>query len=73
MPKLAVLSGAEVCEILARHGFLEVRRRGSHIIMQRSDAGDTITVAVPNHRELRRGTLRSIISQSGLPRALFEV
>ena len=73
MPKLAVLSGAEVCEILARHGFIEVRRRGSHIIMQRSEAGDTTTVPVPNHRELRRGTLRSIIGQSGLPKALFEV
>ncbi|MEH2117552.1 MAG: type II toxin-antitoxin system HicA family toxin [Nostoc sp.] len=33
----------------------------------------TITVPVPNYEELRIGTLRSIIRQSGLPRALFEV
>ena len=33
MPKLHVLSGREVCKILAQHGFSEVRRIGSHIIM----------------------------------------
>jgi predicted RNA binding protein YcfA (HicA-like mRNA interferase family) len=73
MPKLAVLSGAEVCAILARHGFIEVRRRGSHIVMQLSLSGTTITVPVPDHHEVKRGTLSSIIRQSGLPRELFEV
>ena len=33
----------------------------------------TVTVPVPDHREIRIGTLRSIIRQSGLPRSLFEV
>lgn len=73
MPKLAVLSGAAVCAILARHGFVEVRRRGSHIIMQQTVSGSTITVPVPDHQELKRGTMSSIIRQSGLPRNLFEV
>ncbi|HUM14643.1 MAG TPA: type II toxin-antitoxin system HicA family toxin [Candidatus Nitrosotalea sp.] len=35
MGKLRVLSGREVCRILQEHGFVEVRRRGSHIVMQR--------------------------------------
>ena len=39
MAKLRVLSGKEVCEIMARHGYLEVRRRGSHVVMQRKLAG----------------------------------
>jgi predicted RNA binding protein YcfA (HicA-like mRNA interferase family) len=73
MPKLAVLSGTEVCAILARHGFTEIRRRGSHIVMQRARNGSTKTVPVPDHRELKPGTLRSIIRQSGLARELFEV
>ncbi len=73
MPRLAVLSGREVCAILALHGFIEVRQRGSHIIMQRNDAGNTITVPVPDHAEIRRGTLRAIIRQSGLAKELFEV
>jgi len=70
--KLRVLSGREVCAILARHGFAEVRQRGSHIVMQKKLPGTTATVPVPNHSELRIGTLQSIIRQSGIPRNEFE-
>jgi len=66
------LSGKDVCEILSGHGFIEVRRRGSHLGMQKKDSISTITVPVPDHKELRRGTLRSIIRQSGVPRTFFE-
>ena len=54
------------------HGFRNVRQKGSHIIMQKQVAGGTITVPVPNHREIRVGTLKSIIHQSKLPSVLFE-
>lgn len=73
MGKLRVLSGAETCRILEEHGFAEVRRKGSHIIMQRATVDGTTTVPVPGHRELRAGTLRGIIRQSGVPRGSFEV
>lgn len=66
MPKLPVLSGRQVCVILSGHGFEEVRQRGSHVVMQRKLVGQTLTVPVPDHKELRRGTLRAIIRQSGL-------
>jgi len=69
---LRVLSGRDVCRILAAHGFEEVRRRGSHVVMQQRTETSTRTVPVPDHTELRIGTLQSIIRQSGLPRALFE-
>jgi predicted RNA binding protein YcfA (HicA-like mRNA interferase family) len=59
--RLHVLSGKEACAILARHGFIEARQRGSHIVMQKTLPGTTITVPVPNHDELRMGTLQSII------------
>lgn len=72
MARLRVLSGREVCQILSQNGFAEVRRRGSHIIMQRRTAASTITVPVPDHAQLRIGTLQSIIRQTGLSRALFE-
>jgi predicted RNA binding protein YcfA (HicA-like mRNA interferase family) len=53
---LRVLSGKEVCAILERHGYAEVRRRGSHIVMQRvRDDGATTTVPVPDHKELNKG------------------
>ena len=72
MGKLRVLSGQEVCAILERHGYLRVRQRGSHIVMQRVEDDVTTTVPVPDHHELRIGTLRSIIRQSGVARSEFE-
>ena len=72
MGKLRILSGKDVCRILNQHGFMEVRRRGSHVIMQCKIEGSTITVPVPDHKELKIGTLQSIIRQSGIPRDKFE-
>ncbi|MGD1017710.1 MAG: type II toxin-antitoxin system HicA family toxin [Verrucomicrobiia bacterium] len=72
MGKLRVLSGKQVCAILAEHGFVQVRQRGSHVIMQKRVAGSTITVPVPNHRELASGTMSSIVRQSQLLRSVFE-
>jgi len=57
---------------MSNHGFVEIRRKGSHIIMQRKEEDTTITVPVPDHDELKIGTLMGIIRQSGLPRSLFE-
>lgn len=72
MGKLRILSGREVCAILVRNGFAEVRQRGSHIAMQKKIAGTTLTVPVPNHSTIRTGTLLSIIRQSGITRSEFE-
>jgi predicted RNA binding protein YcfA (HicA-like mRNA interferase family) len=71
--KLRILSGKEVCRILEENNFVEVRQKGSHIIMQLQTEETTVTVPVPNHPELKIGTLQSIIRQSGLSRSLFEV
>jgi predicted RNA binding protein YcfA (HicA-like mRNA interferase family) len=72
MPKLRVLSGKDVCKILARNGYKSVRQRGSHIIMQKRRGNSTVTIPVPDHAEFKMGTLLGIIKQSGLPRSLFE-
>jgi predicted RNA binding protein YcfA (HicA-like mRNA interferase family) len=69
---LRVLSGSEVCRILERHGFKAVRQHGSHCIMQLKMEGTTVTVPVALHDVVRRGTLQSIIRQSGLSKSLFE-
>ena len=72
MGRLRVLSGREACRILQQHGFVEVRRRGSHIVMQRRTDAGSVTVPIPDHRELAIGTLLAIIRQSGVLRAEFE-
>jgi len=70
--KLRILSGKQVCDILEKHGFVQVRQRGSHVVMQKRYPDTTITVPVPNHTEIRIGTLQSIIRQSGLNKSEFE-
>jgi predicted RNA binding protein YcfA (HicA-like mRNA interferase family) len=72
LPKLRPLSGEAVCRILEHHGFERVRQRGSHVVMQKRTSEGSTTVPIPLHDELRRGTLQSIIRQSGVPRAAFE-
>ena len=73
MAKLRILSGREVCKILAQHGYEEIRQQGSHIIMQKKIEDSTITIPIPNHKEIRTGTLMAIIRQSRLDRSIFEV
>jgi predicted RNA binding protein YcfA (HicA-like mRNA interferase family) len=70
--KLRVLSGKEVCLILLAHGFEQVRQKGSHAVMQKQTGSSTITVPVPQHKEIKAGTLISIIRQAQLSRSIFE-
>jgi len=73
MPRLGVFSGREMCAILGQAGFIHVRTRGSHAVMQHVEAdGATRTVPVPLHASVKKGTLKSIIRQSGLDDALFK-
>lgn len=61
MLKLGVFSGEEICRILETEGFLRVRQKASHTILQKRTEHTTITVPVPMHRTIRIGTLQSII------------
>ena len=62
MPKLPVLSGADVVKALERLGFLQMRQRGSHVVMRRGAVGTVI----PLHKELKTGTLAGILRQAQL-------
>ena len=72
MPRLKRLSGQQVCRILEQNEFARVRQKGSDIVMQRRSGETTTTVPVPDHKELKPGTLSSIIRQSGIAREQFE-
>ncbi len=72
MGKLKVLSGIEVCKILEANDFNKIRQKGSHILMQKRTGDSTVTIPIPNHKEIRIGTLKSIIRQSKLSKELFE-
>ena len=62
MPKLPVVSGAEAVRALERLGFAVARQRGSHIVLRKGATG----CVVPNHREIKVGTLRGILKQAGV-------
>lgn len=71
MPRRRQFSGKQVCAILESHGFLQVRQKGSHVILQRKLPNGTVSVPVPLHKAIKPGTLASIIRQSGLSVDLF--
>jgi predicted RNA binding protein YcfA (HicA-like mRNA interferase family) len=66
------MSGLEVCKILSSHGFEIARQKGSHIVMQKKTDTSTVTIPVPNHKEIKIGTLKSIIRQSQISPSEFE-
>jgi predicted RNA binding protein YcfA (HicA-like mRNA interferase family) len=62
MPNLPVISGSETIRALQRLGFLVVRQRGSHIVLRKGSQG----CVVPNHREIKVGTLTGLLKQAGV-------
>ena len=64
MTKLPIISARDCIIALEKVGFYIARQKGSHITMRRDDPFARVTV--PNHKELKKGMLRSIISQAGL-------
>jgi predicted RNA binding protein YcfA (HicA-like mRNA interferase family) len=66
-PQLPSISGERVVAALTRAGFVVERVAGSHHIMEfPGQPSRTVTVPVHGNRDLKPGTLRSIIRQSGL-------
>lgn len=70
MPRLPVISGKDFIKVLEKIGFRVEHQTGSHIILRRPE--DALTVSVPNHRELDRGTLNSLMKQVRLTRIDLE-
>ncbi len=61
---LPVLSGREVVRVFETLGWQVIRQSASHIIMVKE--GEQVTLSIPDHREVAKGTLRSLIRASGL-------
>jgi predicted RNA binding protein YcfA (HicA-like mRNA interferase family) len=66
--KLPVVSGREILRVLRKIGFAIVGRKGSHVRLKRRRGEEVLIVIVPMHRELARGTLKSILRQANLTR-----
>ena len=61
---LPVVSGRDAVKAFCSFGWEVARQSSTHIILVK--AGEGVTLAVPDHREVAKGTLRSLIRSAGL-------
>ncbi len=66
MSRLPVVSGREIIKLLTKIGFEIVGRKGSHVRLKKRRDKEVLIVIVPMHRELARGTLKSILRQANM-------
>ena len=64
MPELRRVSGQEAIRALERLGFVQIRQRGSHVVLKKQTPEGEVGCVVPLHRELAIGTLRSVLKQA---------
>lgn len=64
MAKLPSVGYRKVVEAFESFGWVVARYGKGHIIMTRE--GDIVTLAIPVHNPVAKGTLRSLIRQAGL-------
>ena len=65
MSKLPVVSGREAVKAFAKIGYLKDHQRGSHMILRHRGPPHR-RLTVPDHKELAKGTMRSLIREAGL-------
>jgi len=71
LSKLPIVSGKQLCKVLANIGYFIDHQTGSHIILRQENPPHR-RLTVPDHREIAKGTLRAIIRQAGLTVNEFE-
>ena len=69
MSPVPLLRPSEVVKAFERLGWEVARRRSSHIVMTK--AGNIATLSIPDHKQVARGTLRSLIRKAGLTEEKF--
>lgn len=63
MPKLKLLSSQEIIKILEPFGSIEISQKGSHIKLSRQTSFQKQVLTIPNHKELKKGTIKAIFNQ----------
>ena len=64
MPPIPLLRPHEVIKTFEKFGWQVARQKGSHIILTKH--GHIATLSIPNHPQVARGTLRSVIGKAGV-------
>jgi len=75
------LSGKDFAQLLRRFGYAVIRQEGSHLRLTSNHKGSPHHITIPDHPELRIGTLRKLVrlvaaylemESASLMRELFE-
>lgn len=70
MPKL--YSAKQVIKALQKAGFVKISQKGSHIKLRGLREGRLLTVIVPNHKVIAKGTFTSILRQTDMTKSGFQ-
>jgi predicted RNA binding protein YcfA (HicA-like mRNA interferase family) len=62
--RIPVMTGREVVRVFCPLGWNVARQAGSHIVLTKP--GSIVTLSVPDHKEVAKGTLRSLIRSADL-------
>jgi predicted RNA binding protein YcfA (HicA-like mRNA interferase family) len=60
------ISGIELIKIFKKKGFVVTRQKGSHIRLEKFDGEKNIKLTIPNHKQLKVGTLQNILKFANL-------
>lgn len=64
MPKLKLLGSEDVVKILEYFGFEKNSQKGSHIKLIRNTSLQKQILIIPNHEQLKKGTIKAIFNQA---------
>lgn len=64
MPRIRVLSAKQILKIFSIFGFEKVRQVGSHIVLNRKAEMGNQVLVIPNHKELKKPTIKDIYTQA---------
>ena len=64
MPKLPRISGKEAVRVMEKLGFVQIRQRGSHVVLKKTTTDGEVGCVIPLHKELAIGTLQGILKQA---------
>ncbi|HOH30885.1 MAG TPA: type II toxin-antitoxin system HicA family toxin [Candidatus Hydrogenedentes bacterium] len=65
MSYLPLVSGQEAVRVFTRSGYEIDHQTGSHIILRKVEPPHR-RLTIPNHKQLAKGTLRSLIREAGI-------
>lgn len=65
MPKLPAISAREAVKAFQKIGYVVDHQTGAHVIMRHTDPPYR-RLTIPNHAVIAKGTLRSLMRESGI-------